>query len=137
MKADPLGEPRNPLAIYLLVLTLMSGIITTFGGTTSGTVEAELPTYLAHIWGLMLTFGASCSLLGIFWQGDVRSGLLLKRVGMLTLTVGAFVYGTVLLFAAHLAAAYIAGLVYGFGLACALQFAKINRRIHAIIRASR
>lgn len=136
MKADPLGEPRNPLAIYLLTLTLISGVGTAVGVPTSGSIEAELPLHLARAWGLMLFGGSSACLLGIFWLGDVRTGLLLKRVGMLTLTVAALVYGTVLLFAAQMDAALIAGIIYGFGVATAIQFVKVNRRIRKIIEAS-
>lgn len=137
MKADPLGEPRNPLAIYLLILTLISGLGTAFGVPSSGSIESELPEYLARAWGIILFFGSAATLLGIFWQGDVRTGLVLKRVGTFTLTVASLVYGTVLLVAAQMDAALAAGMVYGFSAACALQFLKINRRIQAIIQASR
>lgn len=137
MKADPLGEPRNPLAIYLLGLTFLSGLGTTFGVPSSGSIEAELPVYLARAWGVMLTFGSLSTLCGIFWQGDVRTGLVLKRVGMFSLMVAAFVYGTVLIVAGGLQAAYVAGIIYGFGAACAMQFRKINRRIRAIIQETR
>ena len=137
MKADPLGEPRNPLAIYLLVLTLLSGISTVVGVPTSGSIEAELPTSLAKAWGTMLVLGSGASLLGVFWLGDVRTGLVVKRFGMFTLTVAAFVYGVVLIIAAGMDAAYVTGIIFGFGLATLLQWRKINRRIHAILRASR
>lgn len=137
MKADPLGEPRNPLAIYLLALTFVSGLATAFGVPSSGSIQSELPPYLARAWGVMLIFGAANTLLGIFWQGDIRTGLVLKRVGMFALMVGAFMYGTVLILAAQMQAAFVAGIIYGFGAACLMQFRKINRRIHAIIEESR
>lgn len=136
MKADPLGDPRNPLAIYLLALSLVSGLSLTFGAPTSGSIESELPLYLAKTWGFMLTFGSTASLLGMFWQGDRRTGLLVKRVGMLSLSVAAFVYAAVIVVAAGMNGAFISGIILGFGLATFLQFLRINRRIHRIIQAT-
>lgn len=137
MKADPLGETRNPLAVYLLGLCFISGLSLLVGVPTSGSIESELPLYLARTWGLMLTFGSAASLCGMFWQGDRRTGLLIKRVGMLSLSVAAFVYAAVVLFAAGLKGGFVAGIILGFGLACSIQFARINRRVHRIIRASK
>lgn len=137
MKADPLGEPRNPLAIYLLALCCVSGVGIVVGVSTSGSIEAALPEYLAQIWGLMLAFGSSVSLAGMFWQGDRRTGLLVKRVGMLSLSIAAAIYAVVIAVAAGRDGAFIAGIVAGFSVATFAQFVRINRRIHQIIRATR
>lgn len=136
MKADPLGDPRNPLAVYLLALAFISGLTLTFGVPTSGSIESELPLYLAKTWGVMLTFGSGMSLAGMYWQGDRRTGLLTKRIGMLTLSVAAMVYAAVIILAAGANGTFVAGIIVGFGLACFLQFVRINRRVHQIIQAS-
>lgn len=136
LKADPLGEPRNPLAIYLLALCCVSGISLLAGVSTSGSIESELPAAVARIWGTMLTTGAGATLLGMFWQGDRRTGLLIKRGGLLTLSIAAFIYALVLILAAGMEAAFVVGLVLGFAVATMIQFLRINRRIHQIIQAS-
>lgn len=136
LKADPLGEPRNPLAVYLLVLCVVSGASLLSGLSTSGSIESELPFAAARIWGAMLTAGAGSTLLGMFWQGDRRTGLLIKRTGLLALSNAAFIYALVLIFAAGMNAAFVAGIVLGFGVATAIQFVRINRRVHQIIQAS-
>lgn len=136
MKADPLGEPRNPLAIYLLVLCFISGLGILVGVSTSGSIESALPEYLAQVWGFMLAFGSSVSLAGMFWQGDPRTGLLVKRVGMLSLSIAAFIYAVVIVVAAGAAGAFVAGIVAGFSVATFAQFLRINRRIHRIIQAT-
>jgi hypothetical protein len=136
LKADPVGEPRNPLAVYLLALCLISGISLLVGVSTSGSIEAELPFAAARVWGAMLTFGAGSTLLGMFWQGDRRTGLLIKRGGLLALSIAAFIYAAVIITAAGMDGAFISGLVLGFGVATTIQFVRINRRVHQIIRAS-
>lgn len=136
LKADPLGEPRNPLAVYLLALCVVSGVSLLSGVSTSGSIESELPFAAARIWGVMLTAGASSTLLGMFWQGDRRTGLLIKRTGLLTLSIAAFIYAAVILAAAGMQGAFVCGIVVGFGVATAIQFVRINRRVHQIIQAS-
>lgn len=136
LKADPLGEPRNPLAVYLLSLCCISGISLLVGVSTSGSIEAELPFAAARLWGAMLTLGAGSTLLGMFWQGDQRTGLLIKRTGLLTLSIAAFIYAAVIIAAVGLDGAFVCGIVVGFGVATAVQFVRINRRVHQIIQAS-
>jgi hypothetical protein len=123
--------------VYLLGLAFLSGLGLLVGGVqSSGSVESELPVYLARTWGFMLTFGAGASLAGMFWQGDRRTGLLVKRVGLLALSIAAYVYAAVVVTAAGMRGAFVAGVIIGFGVACSVQFARINRRIHQIIQAS-
>lgn len=136
LKADPVGEPRNPLAVYLLILCCVSGLSLLGGVFTSGSIESELPFAAARIWGLMLTAGAGSTLIGMFWQGDRRTGLLIKRTGLLALSISAFIYALVIVTAAGMDGAFVGGIVLGFGVASAIQFVRINRRVHQIIKAS-
>jgi hypothetical protein len=137
LKGDPLGVPRNPLAIYLLLLAAVSGLGTVVGITTSGVVEDNTPTAAALAWGTILCLGSTATLVGMFWQGDDRTGLVLKRSGMFSVAAAAFMYGGILALGIGTAGLFAGGVVIGFGLACAVQFHLINKRIHAIIKLTR
>lgn len=137
LKPDPLGLPRNPLAIFLLALAFFSGLLLLGGVNTAGRVEQVLPHPVLVAWGAVLTVGSGMTLLGMFWPGSVATGILCKRFGMLALTIASFVYSTVLVSLLGFAALLPAGVTVGFGWACAVQYRQINERVREIIRASR
>lgn len=134
MKPDPMGESRNPLAIYLLCLCFISGALILVGMDTSRSIEDSLNPTLVLVWGGVLVFGSSLTLGGLFWQGDPRTGLVMKRVGLLSLAVAAVIYAGVIVWAFRVASIFPAGIVLGFGAACFLQYRKVSGRIRQIIR---
>lgn len=133
LKPDPLGIPRNPLAVYLLGLCIVAGIPLLFGVTTAGSLEAALVPWVVHAWGAMLVFGGTSTLLGMYWVGDARDGLLLKRVGMLTLTLASTAYTMAIMRHFGVRGLFPGGIVAGFAVACYVQFRVINNRVRAII----
>ena len=136
MKADPLGDPRNPLAVYLLCLCLLSGSMILSGQDASKSIEDSLPKVLVYVWGGTLVFGALCALIGMYWQGDPRTGLVTKRIGYMTLAVAGAIYSIVLWWSFGLAATFPAGIVLGFSAASGIQYRRVNRRIKKIIEAT-
>lgn len=133
MKPDPLGVPRNPLAIYLLLLAAISGLGMVIGVTTARAIEDSVDPLVAITWGTILFLGSSVTLIGMFWQGDVRTGLVMKRTGMFSVGVASMVYGVIVLWTIGVGGTFAAGTVMGFGAACFVQFHAINKRIHQII----
>ena len=137
IRPDPLGEPRNPLAIFLLCLCLLSGLLMLGGVTTAKSVEAALPAVVARVWGTMLSFGSASTLVGMYWQGSIQAGLLAKRVGMFSLTVASLIYAIIIIVAFGLAGLLSSGIILGFSFACAVQYRRLNRRVTAIILTSK
>jgi hypothetical protein len=137
LKPDPLGVPRNPFAVYVLVLALISGVTQAVGVTASQSIESALPNYVSQSWGGMLAFGSGITLVGMYWPGAVATGLLHKRIGMLALMVACFVYSAVVLFHYGFGRFFPAGTIFGFGCAAFVQYRAIDRRVKAIIHATR
>lgn len=133
-KPDPMGQPRNGLVIYLLVIAVMSGLGFLSGTPTAGSIEAELPPLARYAWGAMLTVGAAGALTGMFWPGDPRTGLLVKRFGFVSLVFAALVYGTVLWASAGVRAFLVWGSVYGFAMACAERAWRVDQMIKRVIQ---
>ena len=136
LKPDPLGDPRNPLAIYLLCLCLLSGTLILAGFDASKSIEDSLPQFLVYVWGGTLVFGSVFALTGAYWQGDPRTGLVLKRIGYLTLAVAGLIYSLVLWWSFGLAATFPGGIVLGFSAASGIQYRRVNNRIKRIIEAT-
>jgi hypothetical protein len=133
LKPDPLGIPRNPLAVYLLCLCFLSGLMTLLGPSASGSMEAALHPWIVLVWGASLVHGSGATLTGMFWPGDPRTGLLLKRMGMFALMVASGLYAGTMVVYQGAGGILSAGIIAGFGAACAVQYKVINDRIKAII----
>lgn len=133
LKPDPLGVPRNPFAVFLLCLALASGTITLLGTPASTSMEAALPELAVRTWGGTLAFGSWITLVGMYWQRDISTGLLMKRIGMLSLMIGASFYTITLLASEGIRVLFPASTVFCFGVAAFVQYRNINRRIRFII----
>lgn len=134
LKPDPMGEARNPLQVYLLTVALISGIGFLLGTATSGSIQDQLTPLARYGWGLMLTIGSASALGGMFWQGDPRNGLLVKRFGFVGLTGASVIYGASLIVSAGLEGFLVAFSVFGFALACGERAWRINQVIAKVVR---
>lgn len=141
MKRDPLGEPRNPFQVYLLTAGFVLSLPLIVGYTAPTSIEATLPQWLVIGWGLILALGCGSALGGMFWQGDPRTGLLMKRTGLFSVGIASFIYAAAV--AANWQRFSDTNLVWsaaltivsttGFGGACMVQVQRINRHVRAAI----
>ena len=92
MQPDPLGLPRNPFHVFLIAITFLNGLALVFGVSTSLTLEAELVSLLERCYGFLLAVGSLGVLVGMYWPGDPRDGLLAKRSGYVALCVASLIY---------------------------------------------
>jgi hypothetical protein len=116
----------------------VSGIVTALPGEDGASSSiATLPRTISTLWGLVLTGGSGATLVGMFWQGSITTGLLLKRVGMFALAIAAFCYSLVVAYTAGVNGLLSSGSILGFGFACAWQYRALNARVAYIIRITR
>lgn len=132
-KPDPLGIPRHALVVYLLSLCVLSGLANLFGEPTAGSVDAQLMPAVRMAWSGILTSGSAAALAGMYWQGDPRTGLLLKRFGYLGLTIAAAAYALVLVALVGQAALFVGLIIAGFAVACGWAWGQVNRAIKATL----
>ena len=133
MKPDPLGVPRHPLVVYLLGLCVVSGLAIVVGGTAAGSLQAQLDPVAQYAWAGILAAGSSCTLAGMYWPADPRTGLLLKRWGYTALAIAAAIYSLVLWGTFGPAAFLIGATVAGFAVACGLTARDVNRAIRTTL----
>lgn len=133
MKPDPLGYPRNPLAVYLLALALFSGTLNLAGLNTTKSVQDTLPPSARLTWAALLVLGSSLSLAGLYWPGTIPTGLSLKRVGMFTLGIASALYALILVTAFGWMGLTQGGIILGLALACALHYRQITQRIAQVV----
>jgi hypothetical protein len=136
LKADPIGYPRHGLVVFLLALCVMSGLGLLFGEPAAGSLEAALDHQVVVGWAILLTLGSTSALLGMFWQGDVRTGLVAKRLGYAALTFASLIYAIVIIGTFGREATLIGGILLGFAYACFHTWRRVNQRINEILKKS-
>jgi hypothetical protein len=130
---DPLGMPRNPFHVFLIIITFLNGLALVFGLSTSLTLQRELISLLERGYGLLLAAGAFGVLVGMFWPGDPRDGLLAKRAGYVALATASMIYayGTVARFGVQ--GVLLGSLCVAFGSICIWYVRIINKIVRAAI----
>lgn len=136
LKPDPLGYPRHGLVVYLLGLCVLSGVTLLFGEPAAGSLEAALDREVVAAWAALLTLGAATALVGMFWPGDIRTGLVAKRLGYAGLTFASAIYALVIIGSFQREATLVGGVLLGFAFAAAHTWRRVNQRIRQILDES-
>ena len=137
MKPDPLGVPRNPFHVFLFIIVLLNGLAFSFGVSTSAALNGELSTESLRLYGLLLGGGAALVLLGMFWPGDPRGGLVTKRTGYFGIGAATLIYSIAVWEAVRTPESGLAASVaFTFGCMCFWQVHQINKRVKWIIQVS-
>lgn len=128
--ADPLHTGRHPFQTYLLVLCVVSGVPLLAGRVSAGSIEAELPGWLALTWGAALCLGSLAALIGSWWRGNYANALTLERMGLLIAGSAGIAYAAVILVTIPLNTGLVsAGLCLGFGASCVVRERDIGKII--------
>jgi hypothetical protein len=134
---DPLRAGRHPFQIYLLALSVVSGAPILFGSIGAGSIERELPFWLAFCWGLALFGGSGLALFGSFWQGGYVNALTMERIGLAIVGSAAVVYSITIMVAAGSSSPpsriVPAAIVLAYGGACLSRARDIGRIMRAAI----
>lgn len=138
MKPDPMGERRNPFQVYLLCLAVMTGVTSLLPGeSTAGSTERFLSDKGLYLFGALLTVGSVLTLAGMYWQGDARDGLLMKRLGLMIVAAMCEIYALIVVAYFHLAGLSFALALAGFGYAAGVQCRHVHRHIKYLIWRTR
>lgn len=135
LKPDPMGESRNPFQVYLLCLAIFTALTMLVSDVkpSAGTLDHYLDGWEETAWSLLLISGSSFALAGMFWLGDPRDALFIKRIGFTILSVPVFIYGAVLFLHFGFRAFSIAMILWGFAVASSVQAYRVNKHIKRLI----
>lgn len=128
-RLDSSGFPINKFQVFLFVLCAINGFSLMLYVPISSALDGTLDNYQVRIYGSILFLGGVCVLLGMYWP-KVRDGLLLKRIGYVSLAFATLIYGAaVIVFTGDSSGVLTGSTVLIFGLLCADQVWVINKRI--------
>jgi hypothetical protein len=137
---DRIAGYPNPFETYLLVASLVQGVLVALGIGHSTALEAAFSDspWLRWTWAALGTLGAATALLGLYWRGDPFTGVEVKRVGLIVTGFGALIYAVSLWLSQPVP---VAGLpAVAFAVACFVrtwQVSRLLRRAEQAVSAAR
>ena len=131
---------RHPFEIYLLVWAFVSSLPAAIGLTPlPPTILRSVDPWQGRTWVVSLTLGCLVALIGLGWRRRSTAtgfrlsvtGLVLEQVGLVTVAAATVFYAGAASLRGGPGALPLAGIILGFGTACAAQAWKIQRVLKA------
>lgn len=136
---DPMMWKRSPFQIFILILTMASGVPIIFGLSDNMIIKIMeeqsffgLP--VSFFWGSFLSFGGLLTLIGSFWP-KISTGMLIERSGLIVLAGASLLWASLVLWRVGWDGVYSGFLTIGFAFACAAQIRYIEKSIHNILKS--
>ena len=130
-----LSTSRNALVICFLVILFVSGIPLLLGNSPPSSISRTLPFPIGILWGFALTLGSLMALLGTFWK-NLSVGIALEQIGVVASGSAALVYSVALVVMNGVHAMPAAGFACGYGIACFVRWAQLQRFINFVVRTN-
>lgn len=115
--------PADPRVVFILALSVFSGITALALEAGPETLNALLPRAGVALWGVLLTLGSLAALVGMLVQ--TRDGVILEQVGSAIVAVTTIFYSALALWVAGPGAIQAVGIILAWGLACTLRYLQL------------
>jgi hypothetical protein len=121
--------PADPRAVFILALSVFSGLTAIALGAAPDTLNALLPAWGVTAWAIMLTLGSAVTLVGMAFQTVV--GILVEQIGSVAVGVATIFYAVLGFWILGWDALQVVGIVLAWGLACFVRWIQLQALIHA------
>jgi hypothetical protein len=119
--------PADPRAVFILALSVFSGLTAAALGAAPNTLEQLLPHWGIATWGIMLTLGSAVALVGMAIQSI--NGILLEQIGSVMVGVATLFYSALAFYVVGWTAVQIVGIVAAWGMACLVRWSQLQALI--------
>lgn len=120
--------PADPRAVFILALSVFSGISTLIAREGPDSIEALLPHWGVVTWAVTLGLGSFMALLGL--ARDTDWGIVTEQVGCVMVGVATTFYSILVLMVVGPSATPAVSIILGWGLACFLRWLQLQLLIH-------
>jgi hypothetical protein len=116
--------PADPRAIFILALSVFSGMATLLIEEGPPTLESLLPQWGIMIWSATLALGSLIALVGL--ARDTDWGIVTEQVGCVMVGAATVYYSVLAFVYLGLAGSSIIAVVLGWGLACLMRWFQLQ-----------
>lgn len=116
--------PADPRVVFILALSVFSGLASLAVDQGPGTLEELLPKWGIITWGLTLCIGSAITLLGLTRQ--TVNGIITEQVGSVAVGAATVFYSILALWVAGPPAFQAIGIILAWGLACFARWVQLQ-----------
>lgn len=116
--------PADPRAVFILALSVFSGITALALNAAPDTLNATLPPWAVFGWGLLLAGGSATALVGMLRQ--TIGGIILEQVGCVMVAATTVFYSGIVFWLLGFAAVQSVGIILAWGLSCGLRWIQLQ-----------
>lgn len=115
--------PADPRAVFILALSVFSGLTTLALGAAPNTLNDLLPVWGVVLWSVLLTGGSAVALGGMAVQSI--NGIIAEQVGSVCVGAATVFYSGLAIYVLGLPALSLVGIVGAWGLACFVRWIQL------------
>ena len=128
--------PADPRAVFILALSVFSGITAMALKAAPQSLESVLPHWGVLVWAVMLTAGSIITLVGMAFQ--TVNGIIAEQIGSVMVGATTIFYSVLALNIVGPDAFQTVGIILAWGLACLIRWQQLQILIrNAVKRAER
>ena len=121
--------PADPRAIFILALSVFSGITALAIQAAPQTLEALLPRWGVIVWGTMLVVGSGTTLAGMAFQSV--NGIITEQIGSVMVAATTIFYSTVVFWFIGSSAISSVGIILAWGISCLMRWLQLQILINS------
>ena len=116
--------PADPRAVFILALSVFSGLTALALNAAPESLEAVLPEWAVLLWGALLIVGSATTLFGMMFQSV--NGVIIEQVGSVMVAVTTLYYSAIAFLTIGDDALQNVGIILAWGLACGWRWGQLQ-----------
>jgi hypothetical protein len=124
--------PADPRAVFILALSVFSGLTSLALQVAPNSLEALLPTWGVFTWGALLTVGSALTLIGMLFQSI--NGIIAEQIGSVMVGATTIFYSGLVFWVVGSEAIQTVGIIMAWGIACFIRWGQLQVLIHDALK---
>lgn len=123
--------PADPRAVFILVLSVFSGLTALALDAAPASLSALLPTWAVIGWGILLALGSAVTLAGMLRQ--TVNGIIVEQVGSIMVAATTIFYAGIAFWQLGADALQGVGIILAWGLSCIVRWVQLQVLINSTV----
>jgi len=120
--------PADPRAVFILALSVFSGVTALAVEQAPQTLESVLPQWAVVMWGVLLTLGSAVTLAGMARQ--TVNGIITEQIGSVMVAATTVFYSGIAFWEIGSPALQNVGIILAWGLSCGVRWFQLQALIN-------